>query len=141
MDLNLNLLNQNHLARSPFPFGNATSTIDCMVLGLPVISLIGKEPHSRSDFDILDSLGLADYCVADSVDNYVNGVVRYINEPGLLEELRSMVSSKNFMHEHTVVENDFSDEMSAALNWAYHHMDEVKGPRGLVLEAKGRWRA
>ncbi|MFN7504822.1 MAG: hypothetical protein ACK5Q1_04590, partial [Limnobacter sp.] len=137
----LNLLNQNHLALSPFPFGNATSTIDCMVLGLPVISLIGKEPHSRSDFDILDSLGLADYCVADSVDNYVNGVVRYINEPGLLEELRSMVSSKNFMHEHTVVENDFSDEMSAALNWAYHHMDEVKGPRGLVLEAKGRWRA
>lgn len=137
----LKMLNQHHLALSPFPFGNATSTIDCMVLGLPVISLIGKEPHSRSDFDILDSLGLADYCVADSIENYVHGVVRYINEPGLLGELRAMVISKHFLDQHTTVENEFSDEMCAALNWAYQHMDDVKGPRGLVFEAKGRWQA
>ncbi|BET27580.1 glycosyl transferase [Limnobacter thiooxidans] len=137
----LNLLNQNHLALSPFPFGNATSTIDCMVLGLPVISLIGTEPHSRTDFDILDSLGLADYCVADSVENYVQGVVRYLNEPGLLEELRGMVQSKNFMQEHTVLDNEFSVEMCAALNWACKHRDEVAGPRGLVFEGAGRWQA
>lgn len=137
----LNLLNQNHLALSPFPFGNATSTIDCMVLGLPVVSLIGSQPHSRSDFDILDSLGLADFCVADSVENYVQGVVRYINEPSLLEELRTMVASKNFLQEHKLMDNEFSAEMCAALNWAYQHVDEVKGPRGLVFEGAGRWQA
>jgi hypothetical protein len=135
----LNLLNQNHLALSPFPFGNATSTIDCMVLGLPVVSLIGAEPHSRSDYDILASLGLAEYCVADSVENYVNGVVRYINEPGLLEELRTMVASKQFMDLHQQNENEFSDEMCKALNWAYANQDEVRGPRGLVFEGAGRW--
>jgi hypothetical protein len=136
----LNLLNQNHLALSPFPFGNATSTIDCMVLGLPVISLIGAEPHSRSDYDILASLGLADYCVAESVENYVHGVVRYINEPGLLEELRNMVASKQFMDLHQQNENEFSDEMCKALNWAYANQNEVHGPRGLVIEAHGRWK-
>ena len=136
----LNLLNQNHLALSPFPFGNATSTIDCMVLGLPVISLIGAEPHSRSDYDILASLGLADYCVAESVENYVHGVVRYINEPGLLEELRNMVASKQFMDLHQQNENEFSDEMCKALNWAYANQNEVHGPRGLVIEAQGRWK-
>lgn len=136
----LNLLNQNHLALSPFPFGNATSTIDCMVLGLPVVSLIGAEPHSRSDYDILASLGLAEYCVADSVENYVNGVVRYINEPGLLEELRAMVASKQFMELHQQNENEFSDEMCKALNWAYANQDEVRGPRGLMIEAQGRWK-
>mgnify|MGYP006139025797 FL=1 len=135
----LNLLNQNHLALSPFPFGNATSTIDCMVLGLPVVSLIGAEPHSRSDYDILASLGLAEYCVADSVENYVNGVVRYINEPGLLEELRAMVASKQFMELHQQNENEFSDEMCKALNWAYANQDEVRGPRGLMIEGGGRW--
>ena len=135
----LNLLNQNHLALSPFPFGNATSTIDCMVLGLPVVSLIGAEPHSRSDYDILASLGLAEYCVADSVENYVNGVVRYINEPGLLEELRAMVASKKFMDLHQQNENEFSDEMCKALNWAYANQDEVRGPRGLMIEGGGRW--
>ena len=136
----LSLLNQNHLALSPFPFGNATSTIDCMVLGLPVISLIGAEPHSRSDYDILASLGLADYCVAESVENYVHGVVRYINEPGLLEELRNMVASKQFMDLHQQNENEFSDEMCKALNWAYANQNEVHGPRGLVIEAQGRWK-
>lgn len=136
----LNLLNQNHLALSPFPFGNATSTIDCMVLGLPVISLIGAEPHSRSDYDILASLGLAEYCVADSVENYVSGVVRYINEPGLLEELRNMVASKQFMDLHQQNENEFSDEMCKALNWAYANQEEVRGPKGLVIEATGRWK-
>lgn len=136
----LNLLNQNHLALSPFPFGNATSTIDCMVLGLPVVSLIGAEPHSRSDYDILASLGLAEYCVADSVENYVNGVVRYINEPGLLEELRAMVASKQFMDLHQQNENEFSDEMCKALNWAYANQDEVRGSRGLMIEAQGRWK-
>lgn len=136
----LNLLNQNHLALSPFPFGNATSTIDCMVLGLPVVSLIGAEPHSRSDYDILASLGLAEYCVADSVENYVNGVVRYINEPGLLEELRAMVASKQFMELHQQNENEFSDEMCKALNWAYANQEEVRGPRGLMIEAQGRWK-
>jgi len=135
----LNLLNQNHLALSPFPFGNATSTIDCMVLGLPVVSLIGPEPHSRTDFDILDSLGLADYCVADSVENYVQGVVRYLNEPGLLDDLRAVVQSKNFMQEHTQGDNEYSMEMCAALNWAYQNKQEVIGPRGLVFDGKGRW--
>lgn len=135
----LNLLNQNHLALSPFPFGNATSTIDCMVLGLPVVSLIGAEPHSRSDYDILASLGLAEYCVADSVENYVNGVVRYINEPGLLEELRAMVASKQFMDLHQQNENEFSDEMCKALNWAYANQGEVRGPRGLMIDGKGKW--
>lgn len=135
----LNMLNQHHLALSPFPFGNATSTIDCMVLGLPVISLIGAEPHSRSDYDILASLGLAEYCVADSVENYVHGVVRYINEPGLLEELRAMVASKQFMDLHQQNENEFSDEMCRALNWAYANQNEVRGPKGLVFEGAGRW--
>lgn len=137
----LNTLNRHHLALSPFPFGNATSTLDCMALGLPVISLIGTEPHSRTDFDILDSLKLADYCVADSVENYVQGVVRYLNEPGLLEELRNMVASSNFLKEHTAVDNGFSNEMCAAMQWAWKNKDEIRGPRGLVLEAAGRWQA
>lgn len=135
----LKLLNDNHLALSPFPFGNSTSTVDCLVLGLPVISLIGEEPHSRSDYDILATLGLAEYCVADSVDNYVNGTVRYINEPGLLEELRTKVKASNFLDQHVVQDNEFSNEMCAAMTWAHHNLDQVQGPKGLVFEGSGRW--
>ena len=78
--------------------------------------------------------------MADSVENYVHGVVRYINEPGLLEELRAMVASKQFMDLHQQHDNEFSDEMCKALNWAYANQNEVRGPRGLVIEAQGRWK-
>ncbi|HEX4842232.1 MAG TPA: hypothetical protein VFV57_01055, partial [Limnobacter sp.] len=118
-DQYLAMLNQHHLALSPFPFGNATSTIDCMVLGLPSIGLLGQEPHARSDYDVLAAFDLQDYCVADSVNNYVQGTVRYINTPGLLDELRAMVASKNFMERHTVSDNPLSEEFCKALKWAH----------------------
>lgn len=136
----LALLNQNHFALSPFPFGNATSTIDCMVLGLPVIGLLGAEPHSRSDYDVLAAMELEDYCIATTVENYVMGAVRYVNEPATLQELRNLVASKNFMSRHTSDENDLSEEFCQALKWAHAHLDEVQGPRGVVFESEGRWK-
>ncbi|GLR26171.1 hypothetical protein [Limnobacter litoralis] len=138
-DKYLALLNQHHLALSPFPFGNATSTIDCMVLGLPSIGLLGQEPHARSDFDVLAAFDLQEFCVADSVENYVHGVVRYINTPGLLDELRALVASKNFMERHQVSENPLSEEFCNALKWAHANVNLVKGPRGVVFESAGRW--
>lgn len=138
----LTLLNQHHIALSPFPFGNATTTIDCMVLGLPIIALLGQEPHSRTDYDILSAFGLEDYCVATTPENYVSGVVRYINTPGLLDELRTLVQSKNFMATHQQSDSETSplaDEFCRALQWAYEHQEEVVNPRGIAFEARGRW--
>jgi len=54
--------------------------------------------------------------------------------------LRAMVASKQFMDLHQQHENEFSDEMCKALNWAYANQNEVRGPRGLVIEAQGRWK-
>jgi hypothetical protein len=41
---------------------------------------------------------------------------------------------------HQQHENEFSDEMCKALHWAYANQNEVRGPRGLVIEAQGRWK-
>jgi hypothetical protein len=138
-DRYLALLNQNHFALSPFPFGNATSTIDCMVVGLPCIGLLGKEPHSRSDFDVLAAFDLEDYCIATTVEDYVQGALQYINNPQALEELRALVASKNFLEQHQQEENPLSQELVRALQWAVEHHDEVVKPRGLVFTAEGRW--
>ena len=136
----LELLNQNHLALSPFPFGNATSTIDCMVLGLPVVGLLGTEPHSRSDYDVLAAFELEDYCIATTVENYVHGALRYINNPEILDELRALIKSKNFLEQHRNDENELSVEFCKALKWAHANPAEVTGPRGIAFEAAGRWK-
>ena len=136
----LKQLNQNHLALSPFPFGNATSTIDCMLLGLPVIGLLGSEPHSRSDYDVLAAFDLQDYCIADSVENYVERVLRYINKPEQLKELRELIASKNFHETHWQNENPLSLEFCDALKWAFEHKDEIVAHKGAVYQAQGRWK-
>ena len=110
-----------------------------MVLGLPSIGLLGEEPHARSDYDVLAAFELQDYCVAETIENYVHGTVRYINTPGLLDDLRSLVASKNFMDRHTKDENDLSKEFCKALKWAHQNLETVQKPRGLVFESTGRW--
>ncbi|MFN4327678.1 MAG: hypothetical protein ACK4FF_02275 [Limnobacter sp.] len=135
----LTLLSHHHMALSPFPFGNATSTIDCLLLGLPVVAWLGEEPHSRSDYDVLAAFELEDYCVATSVDNYVQGAARYINTPELLDELRTLIRSKNFLERHSQDENPLSQEFCKALKWAYANPKAVQNPRGLAYTPDGRW--
>ena len=136
----LEQLNQNHLALSPFPFGNATSTIDCVLLGLPVIGLLGHEPHSRSDYDVLAAFELQDYCIADSVENYVHSAVRYINNPDLLQELRELIASKKFHETHRQNEKPYAVEFCNALKWAFENKAEILENKGAVYEAQGRWK-
>ena len=42
-------LSKCDLALFSFPFGGTNSTIDALILGLPMVSMLGKEPHAMSD--------------------------------------------------------------------------------------------
>ncbi len=42
----------------PFPFGGTNSTVDALWLGLPVITVLGEQPHSRFDALLLRRVGL-----------------------------------------------------------------------------------
>lgn len=137
----LALMNQCHFALSTFPFGNSTSAIDCLVLGMPFIALIGIEPHSRSDYNVLCTFGLEDYCVADSVDNYVQGAVNWINNPDVLQAMRELIASKNFLAEHLNEESQYALELCDALKWAVANQDTLRSVRGQMFTGEGRWHA
>lgn len=135
----LETLNEHHFALSPFPFGNATSTIDCLLLGLPVISMIGGQPHSRSDYDVLSAFQLEDYCVADSPESYAAGAAQWINNPDMLQAMRDLVLSKNFRELHFVDDNPLSLEFCRALNWAWDNQELLTGTRQQAFDGAGRW--
>ena len=44
-----NHLRQCHMHLSTFPFGGTNSNLDSLLLGLPVVTMVGAEPHSRFD--------------------------------------------------------------------------------------------
>lgn len=135
----LQILNQHHLALSPFPFGNASSIIDCLVLNLPIVGMIGGEPHARSDYTVLGAFGLDEYLVANSEENYVLGAVRYINQPELLAELRNMVASKNVLNTQFNDDNTRPDEIRRAIAWAWANHEKLQETRATTYTSEGRW--
>ncbi len=137
----LNQLSEYHFAISPFPFGNATSTIDCLMVGLPVLAMIGPEPHSRTDFITLEAFDLQDYCVADSPESYIQGAIHWINNPDMLTQLRDLIASKQVGQQHFDVleEEALSNEYLSAINWAWANQEQLINQRQQAYEAAGNW--
>ena len=66
----LAIIDTFHVALDAAGFSGATSTLDCLWQGVPVVTMPGTLSHSRSSASILDHLGLG-RLVARSEDEYV----------------------------------------------------------------------
>lgn len=86
----LNNLAHADLALSSFPFGNATSLLDCILLGIPACTMVGQEPHSRTDFSLLNTWGLDNELCSSTLDQYVLNILSFIEN----NEKRNMISQK-----------------------------------------------
>jgi hypothetical protein len=73
-------LNECDLHCSTFPFGGTNSNIDSMVLGIPIVTLYGDEPHERYDGIMLRKAGMPESLITKTVDEYVAEAVRLIND-------------------------------------------------------------
>lgn len=63
-----------------FPFGGANSAYDALTLGLPMVSLEGQEPHSRSDASIIRRAGLPESLIAKSEAEYVEIILGLLDD-------------------------------------------------------------
>jgi predicted O-linked N-acetylglucosamine transferase (SPINDLY family) len=68
------------IALDPFPFSGATATLDCLWQGVPVVTLPGLLPHSRSSASLLAQAGLEAWIAADR-QHYID-VVRTLAQDG-----------------------------------------------------------
>src|SRR5207302_3330957 len=55
------------LALDPFPFNGGVTTCDALWMGVPVLTVAGKDYRSRQGVSILNNLGLPEFA-ADSAD-------------------------------------------------------------------------
>lgn len=62
------LLGAVDVALDPLVFSGATSTLDCLWAGIPVVTEPGVLPHTRSSASILHSLGLQAWIARDADD-------------------------------------------------------------------------
>lgn len=63
-------LNKCHLQLGTFPFGGTNSNIDSFLLGLPLVTLEGRDQHERYDAMMIRRAGLTDTLIAHSTEEY-----------------------------------------------------------------------
>ena len=71
-----------------FPYTGGTTSCHSLWMGVPVLTLPGVKPFSRSGASILSALGLTDW-IAESVDAYVETAIRKASDVEALQALRA----------------------------------------------------
>ena len=69
-------LNRCDLFLSPFPFGNTNGIIDAFTAGLPGVCKTGLEVFEHIDEGLFRRVGLPDWTVARTHEDYVQAAVR-----------------------------------------------------------------
>jgi len=78
------------IALDPFPWGGGTTTCDALWMGVPVVTLAGQTPVSRSGLSLVTSAGMPELA-ADSVDRYVEIAIELATNPADLAIRRQLI--------------------------------------------------
>lgn len=81
------LYNDIDIALDPFPYCGATTTLDALWMGVPVVSLVGDIAVQRAGLSILSRLGLSDLATT-STDAYISTAVKLAVDVERLSSLR-----------------------------------------------------
>lgn len=82
-DRYIGLISACDLNLSPFPFGGLHSVIDSLRQGLPVVAMDCPEPHGRTDAMLLSRLGMPNWLIARSEEEYIAAALRVIEDDAL----------------------------------------------------------
>ncbi|MCW5592915.1 MAG: tetratricopeptide repeat protein [Burkholderiales bacterium] len=104
-----------------FPCAGATTTLDALWMGVPVVSLAGQAPYSRAGASILTTLGLVE-CLAHCEDEYVERAAALAADLPALARLRSALRGR-LQASPLMDEPGFARAMEAA----FAHMCRSKG--------------
>jgi predicted O-linked N-acetylglucosamine transferase (SPINDLY family) len=78
------------LVLDSFPYSGATTTLDCLTAGVPVVTLTGDRNASRMSASLLAGLGETGL-IASTPEDYVTVAVNLIEDPKALSETRARV--------------------------------------------------
>ena len=83
----LELYHRLDIVLDPFPYNGHTTSLDALWMGVPVITLAGKDAVGRAGVSQLTNLGLPEF-IAESEESYVAKAVQLAGRLDRLGELR-----------------------------------------------------
>lgn len=94
-DQYLRILHNCDMMVNPFPFGNTNGIIDMVTLGLVGVCKTGAEVHEHIDEGLFKRLGLPEWLIANTVDEYVERAIRLVENHQERLELRRHIIENN----------------------------------------------
>ena len=95
----MELINGCDLYLNPFPFGNTNGIVDVTALGLVGVCKTGPEVLEHIDEALFTRIGVPDWLIAKSNDEYVKAALRLINDDALRLSLRRTLIEKAAVNE------------------------------------------
>jgi predicted O-linked N-acetylglucosamine transferase (SPINDLY family) len=100
------------IALDTSPYSGGTTTCDALWMGVPVLTLAGERPASRSAASILTSLGLTEW-IAVSPEDYLQRAIRFARDPSALAQLRRSLRGR-MLASPLMQEERFARDIEAA---------------------------
>ena len=124
-------LNQCDIFLSTFPFGATNSIVDAALQGLPIVNLLGDEPHTANDASLVTNLAQPDWLTAPSVDAYVSAAVRLIDEPNLRTQICMDILASDPEKAFFVEDGEEANEFATIVDFLYHSHETIQetGPK------------
>lgn len=128
------------IALDPFPFSGATTTLDALWQGVPVLTLPGKYSASRSAASLLTTLGLQEW-IATNEEDYLHNAKRWSTAVSELVDLRAGLRDR-MRRSRLLDATEFTRELEAIYRKAWQRWcAEVHDAPQLVEQEKIHTRA
>jgi len=89
----LKLYNQIDISLDTYPYNGTTTTCQALLMGVPIISLVGEHHMSRVGLSILTHLGL-EFFAASTPEQYVAKATALAAKPDALAKIRASMRSR-----------------------------------------------
>lgn len=119
-------LNNCDLQLGTYPFGGTNSNIDTFKQGLPLVTREGKECHSRTDAAMMRAVGLPEWLIAHSEEEWEDALVRLIED----DEERVRLSRQLIAADIDGIFNDDPEHPGTgfvdSVQWIYENHEKIK---------------
>lgn len=116
-------LGKCYMSLSPFPFGNTNSSIDALLLGMPVVAKYGNSLQLFSDHIVLESVNMSEFACRSEVD-YINLVGRLLDDADFYSE--TVACLKDADVKKSFFRNDDKESFAHLLYKAFKNLSKIK---------------
>lgn len=127
----LEQINRCDMFLNPFPFGNTNGIVDTVRQGLPGVCLTGPEVHSHIDEGLFRRLGLPEWLITRTADDYVKAAVRLAENSAEREALSRQLLETD---PDTVLFRGKPELFLHAVSWLHQNHAEHKAKGAKLLE-------